>query len=117
MLWIGHADPALTRPEPRHALPFRYVLQVIPIVELVRLGLGIIECDEKNTFRHDGLPGSTMLHQHRPVTFDDDPPKDTALAAVVVAVRPVHGRAVIDHQHVAAAPLVSVNDLRLNHAV
>src|SRR6267378_5193624 len=51
----------------------------------------------------------------RAITLDDEAPQDTALASIVVAVRPVHGRAVVDDQHVALAPRVVVDDLGPDH--
>src|SRR6266478_465619 len=60
-----------------------------------------------------GIPSD----QPRPVALHDDPPQHAALAPVVVAVGPVHRRAIVDHQHVALAPGVVVDDLRPDHAV
>src|SRR5262247_864981 len=51
------------------------------------------------------------------VSLDDDPPEHAALAPIVVAVRPVHGGAVVDDEHVALAPRVVIGDLRPDHPV
>src|SRR5215469_17590771 len=51
----------------------------------------------------------------RAVSLDDDPPEHAALAPIVVAVRPVHGGAVVDDEHVALAPGVVIHDLRPDH--
>src|SRR5215831_10502777 len=45
----------------------------------------------------------------RPIPLHDDPPEHAALAPVVVAVGPVHDRAVVDDQHVTLAPEVVID--------
>src|SRR5262245_53132704 len=60
---------------------------------------------------------ASALDQPWAVALHDDPPEDPALAPVVVAVSAVHRRAVVDHQEVALAPGVVIDDLRVDHAV
>src|SRR5215475_15174417 len=63
----------------------------------------------------NGSREGTGVTLPRAITLDDQPPQHTALAAIVVAVSPVHGRAVVDDQHVALGPHVAVDDLGPDH--
>src|SRR6267142_3636573 len=59
----------------------------------------------------------TRSDEPGPVPFDDDPPQHAVLASIVVAVRPVHRRAVVDDQHVPLAPAMVIHDGRLDRPV
>src|SRR5690242_17267892 len=57
------------------------------------------------------------LHEPRPIALDDNAPQNAALAAIIVAMRAMHRGAVIDHQHVAPAPGVMIDDPWLDDAL
>src|SRR5262245_5276991 len=53
-LAVLHPDPALADEEPRHALPFRQVLGVVPVVELVLGGPRHAHRRDQRALGHDG---------------------------------------------------------------